>query len=63
MKVGDLVKWETIPYEFSEVYESYGVVLKLSRTGKKTRSAQVLFRDGSAEWLDTQRLEVISEGR
>jgi hypothetical protein len=61
--VGDLVKREVVPYEFSEVVTYYGIVLQLSRTGKKTRSAKVLFNDGSSEWFDTQGLEVISASR
>ena len=42
---------------------AYGVVIKLSRTGHTTTSAQVLFNDGELAWFDSQVLEVISEGR
>jgi len=63
MKVGDLVKRESVPYEFSEVVVEYGVVLQMSRTGHETHSAQVLFLDGTAHWFDTGILEVISEKR
>ena len=62
MKVGDLVKWESVPHQFSEVEIEYGVVVKMSRTGHETHSAEVLFMDGTTNWFDTQRLEVINEG-
>lgn len=61
MKVGDLVKRESVPFEFSEVVIEYGVVLQMSRTGHETYSAQVLFLDGTSHWFDTGILEVISE--
>ena len=63
MKVGDLVKRESVPFEFSELVIEYGVVLKMSRTGHETHSAQVLFLDGTTDWFDTGILEVVSEGR
>lgn len=64
MKVGDLVKWEHVLNDSMDHYSvDYGVILKMSRTGHKTKSAQVLFNDGEIAWFDTQRLEVVSEGR
>ena len=41
----------------------YGIVIKMSRTGHKTKSAEILFNDGATAWFDTQRLVVISESR
>ncbi len=61
MKVGDLVKWESVPHQFSEVNIEYGVIVQMSRTGHKTKSAQVLFMDGTKGWFDTGRLEIINE--
>ena len=47
-----------------EVYNpAMGIVLKLSRTGKKTESAQVLFTRGQIAWFDTQVLRVAHESR
>lgn len=64
MKVGDLVKWVSILNDdVDRRREAYGVVVKISRTGHATHSAEVLFTDGSTDWFDTQRLEVINEGR
>ena len=61
MKVGDLVKWESVPYEFAEVRVEYGIIIQLSRTGHQTKSAKILFTDGDTGWFDTQRLEVVNE--
>ena len=64
LKVGDLVKWESVLNDSMDYYtEEYGLVLQLSKTGHKTKSAQVLFNDGETAWFDTQRLVVISESR
>ena len=63
MKVGYLVKRESVPFEFSEVVTEYGIVIKMSRTGHETHSARVLFMDGSADWFDTGILEVVNESR
>ena len=63
MKVGDLVKWQNVLNDDMDRYrEDYGVVVKMSRTGHDTESAQVLFNDGEIWWLDTQKLLVVSEG-
>mgnify|MGYP001406132925 CR=1 FL=1 len=61
MKVGDLVKHESVPHEFAEVEEQIGVVMQLSKTGVSTLSAKVFFGDGEWDWYDTGVLEVVSE--
>ena len=64
MKVGDLVKWESVLNDSMDHFNvEYGIVTKMSRTGHTTESAQVLFNDGETAWVDTQRLVVVSEGR
>ena len=64
MKVGDLVSWESVLNDSMDHYtKSYGIVLQISRTGHKTKSAQVLFSDGEMVWFDTQVLEVVSASR
>ena len=61
MKVGDLVKYETVPHEFAEYETHYGVIVQLSRTGHLTHSARVVFTDGEVEWFDTAVLELMNE--
>ena len=66
MKVGDLVKFESVLEK--EVFETdpsrnHGLVVQISKTGHDTTSAQVLFNDGELWWMDTQKLRVVSEGR
>ena len=64
MKVGDLVKFESVLSDDMDRYSSeLGLVVKMSRTGHNTESAQVLFNDGDTWWIDTQRLVVINESR
>tara|TARA_A100001035_G_C27363649_1_gene312526 strand:- start:52 stop:249 length:198 start_codon:yes stop_codon:yes gene_type:complete len=64
MKVGDLIKYESVMNDSMDKYcTAYGVVVQLSRTGHTTTSAQVLFNDGELAWFDTQVLEVVSEAR
>ena len=64
MKVGDLVKWESVLNDSMDHYQTdYGVIIKMSRTGYTTHSAQVLFNDGELAWFDTQWLVVVSESR
>lgn len=58
MKVGDLVA--PIGAADRESIEC-GIILKLSRTGHETRSAEVLFTDGEIVWMRTQTLVVINE--
>lgn len=63
MKVGDLVKYESVMNDDMDHYVvEYGLVVQLSRTGHDTISAQVLFQDGQPWWVDTGRLVVVSEG-
>ena len=64
MKVGDLVKYEAAIEDSMDRHAiAHGLVTMISRTGQQTRSAQVLFNDGTLAWFDSQVLEVISEGR
>ena len=64
MKVGDLVYYDAPIHDDMEVYNpAMGIVLKLSRTGEKTESAQVLFTRGQIAWFDTQVLRVAHESR
>jgi len=64
MKVGDLVKWMNVLNDDMDRYrEELGLVVKMSKTGHNTESAQVLFNDGETWWVDTQRLVVINESR
>ena len=66
MKVGDLVKFdssvENLVFE-TEPRIEHGVVVQISKTGHDTISAQILFNDGELWWVDSGRLEVVSEGR
>lgn len=63
MKVGDLVQFESVDNDDVESQLDYGIVVKLSRTGHKTKSAEVLFHDGEIAWIGTDTLVVVSEGR
>jgi len=64
MKVGDLVRFESILNDDMDRYTAeHGLVVKMSKTGHDTESAQVLFSNGETGWLDTQRLVVINESR
>ncbi len=61
MKVGDLVKWENVVLDSMDHYqEEFGLVVKMSRTGHNTESAQVLFNDGETWWLDSNKLVVVN---
>ena len=66
MKVGDLVKFdnnvENLVFE-TEPHIEHGLVVQLSRTGHDTISVQVMFGDGELWWVDSGKLEVISESR
>ena len=62
MKVVDLVKWENaLNDSMDNDQQQHGVVVKMSRTGHDTLSAQVLFTDGEIWWMDTQKLVVVNE--
>jgi len=64
MKVGDLVRFESVLSDDMDRYTAaHGLVVKMSKTGHDTESAQVLFNDGEAWWVGTQRLVVVSESR
>lgn len=63
MKVGDLIVWESVPHEFAEYETHYGIIIKMSITGHKTKSAQVRFMNGDVDWFDTQRLILVNESR
>jgi len=64
MKVGDLVKFESVLEK--EVFETdpsrnHGIVVKMSRTGHDSESAQILFTDGELWWMDTRKLRIVNE--
>ena len=64
MKVGDLVRLESD--REPDVFETnpradHGLVVQISKTGHDTTSAQVLFKGGELWWVDSGRLEVVSE--
>ena len=64
LKVGDLVQfWSADNDSDPESRADYGIILKLSRTGTNTKSAQILFKDGEIAWIGTNTLVVVSEGR
>ena len=58
MKIGDLVQFGQ---DCALDGQECGIVVKLSRTGRKTKSAEVLFNDGDIAWVGTHTLVVISE--
>jgi len=60
MKVGDLVQFENVDSDDIESQLDYGIVVKLSRTGHKTKSAEVLFKDGEIAWIGTDALVVVN---
>ena len=63
MKVGDLVKYESVMNDSMDRYVvEYGLVMQLSKTGHDTISVQVLFGDtGKPCWIDSGKLVVVSE--
>ena len=64
MKVGDLVKFESILSDDMDRYSvGYGIIVRMSTTGHTTESAEVLFNDGELAWVGTQRLVVMNESR
>ena len=63
VKVGDLIAWESVPFEFAEYETHFGIIIKMSKTGHKTESAQVRFMNGDVGWFDTQRLVLVNESR
>ena len=65
IKVGDLVLFERVPYEFAESQKIHGIVIQLSKTGKDTESALVVWGADKNEssWIDSCALRIISESR
>ena len=66
MKVGDLVKFDSsLERDVFEVNPriEHGLVIQISKTGHDTISAQILFNDGQLWWVDSGKLEVVSESR
>jgi len=64
VKVGDLVKLESALNDSMDHYTvEHGLIVQLSKTGHDTLSAQVLFNDGETWWVDSERLEIVSESR
>ena len=64
MKVGDLVKFESVLNDSMDRHTvEHGLVVQLSKTGHDTLSIQVLFNNGETWWVDSGRLEVVSESR
>jgi len=64
VRVGDLVKYESALNDSMDHYTvEYGLVIKMSKTGHDTTSAQVLFKNEDPCWMDTRRLVVVSESR
>lgn len=62
MKVGDLIKYESVMNDDMDYYTvEYGMIIQLSKTGKSTNSALVMFNDGKPAWISTERLIVITK--
>jgi len=63
MKVGDLVKYESVLNDSMDRYTvEYGLVMQLSKTGHDTLSVQVFFGDTARPcWVDSGKLVVVSE--
>ena len=61
MKVGDLVKWENVLNDSMDHHRDHGIVVKMSRTGHESESAQILFTDGELWWMDTRKLKIVNE--
>lgn len=60
MRVGDLVAI-MIPARARFECVGRGVILRFSRTGQSTKSAEVLLSVGDSKWIDCHLLEVISK--
>ena len=59
---GGLVRWGNVIDDGMDHHQGqHGLVVKRSRTGHDTKSAQVLFNDGETWWLDSDKLVVVSE--
>ena len=61
VSVGDLVEWYSVQNDAQREFDiDLGIVLSLSRSGRDTLMANVLFEDGNIEWVCTDFLSVIS---
>lgn len=64
VSVGDLVKWYSVQNDVQEEFDvDIGIVIKLSRSGSDSFSAQILFEDQTMEWVDTKMIEVINKAQ
>lgn len=64
MKVGDLVRYDHYPIDDMDQHAvAFGLVVEISRTGRKTYSAKVRFMNGDVNWYDTQALRIVNESR
>lgn len=72
MKVGDLVnvslgrhpvKWYNEGHDLTGSLADRGLVIQLSKTGRESLSALVLFENGNLEWIPDAGLEIINESR
>ena len=62
IRKGDLVKWNSAKDDVREKFDvDLGVVLRLSRTGATTRSAEILLWDGKIQWVDCSTLRIVTE--
>ncbi len=61
VSVGDLVEWYSVQNDAQREFDiDLWIVLSLSRSGRDTLMANVLFEDGNIEWVCTDFLSVIS---
>jgi stress response protein SCP2 len=59
--VGDLVRWRSVQNDNQEEFDvDIGIVLRLSRSGRTSLQAEVLFDDRTVSWIPDSRLEIIS---
>ena len=64
VSVGDLVRWCSVQNDVQEEFDvDIGIVIKLSRSGSDSFSAQILFEDQTMEWVDTKMIEVINKAQ
>jgi hypothetical protein len=64
VSVGDLVRWYSVQNDVQEEFDvDIGIVIKLSRSGSDSFSAQILFEDQTMEWVDTKMIEVINKAQ
>ena len=63
MKVGDLVRWYNEGHDPDGSLADNGLIVQLSRSGRDSLSALVLFENGNLEWIPDAGLEVINASR